>query len=308
MIRSVFYIVLFGCISLIPFISHSMEDHAAIDRTKRLSTCEITKLENEVLHLISPGIVFREMTPDRKEKVIHDFITRLESQYRLLEEPELIKGIHYKGKTKDGQSIPLRSKGKAIDRILGIEHAQRIIDENSLSIKLPKKFVYRDHAQSSVRIECNFAFRNKLTSDNYLVFAEEIRDSQKEITLKETMDIATLIQMGGLIDLGGEAGVGFNLIKSDDGLYLIDAELKSFNIPHSHKNKGNVGNLLRYPNLSSEAKAWIQENYSSGGCGSRSERQNIQRELETELEEILDKIYLETQGKGPDYYDFQCTL
>ncbi|MEO5970810.1 MAG: hypothetical protein ABIQ95_12860 [Bdellovibrionia bacterium] len=204
---------------------------------------------------------FRQgMSESEIVSIVSDFYQRLEHDYKLKDKPDETGAETYKGHTMAGQEIKLRFKGYDIHRILGMEYAQKIAKENGISIKVPRKFVFRDPNVKHVKFKFNWGpngDRLLEPSDQYSVYAEDIGDfwkrPEEEFTIEDIKTIEKFMIKSGFSDLGTK--LGHNIVKRNGMLYLIDTEFKSFRGADLSYRMPMLKYLI-YP-LTKEASVWL---------------------------------------------------
>jgi hypothetical protein len=232
---------------------------------KDLIECNIldpnSELEKKIADLYDMRLFVPRMTAQQEETIVQNFVSRLESEYRLEEKPsEIPSDLNKKtflAHTREGKNILVTDKGNDITRILGLEHARAVAAQNNLAIKVPKKFVYRDPHLNKVTLEREPAF-SWLDSKDYRVYSQYIESSEEPITLQEAKDIEIFVRKGGFMDFGDPGQGSANFIKGKDGIYLIDTEDKTFTTPIYQTDLERIFALGRY-RLTNEAKAWLDE-------------------------------------------------
>lgn len=209
----------------------------------------------------SPRVCFPGATEDEVGLQLRGFVERLETLYRLEEKPVPLDGSGSASPsltTPDGSWVRLRKNGEAhrynlssaIERVLGYEHVRRVAGRFGLDrIKVPKKYVWRDPSKTEVTIKASYS---RIESLDYDVYAEEIPEGSRQITLEELQQLVTFFKYSRFCDwhLG-------NIRVAEDGIYILDVEFCSFSETHIDHSFNHLRKIGDHP-MTPEASCWWQ--------------------------------------------------
>jgi hypothetical protein len=175
-----------------------------------------------VQQIKSPSILSQFMDIDTTSQIIFELLAELRQENRLLTKEEL-----------DNLNLDCSWKIKRdFTRILGCNHLLKLIKQLNLKhIKVPeKKIIIRDTSESALSFKVNEYNGNvhilmEIDSNNIDIYAQEIKPAKRFLSRDEIIELFTIIEASNYMDIWDH-----NFIVSEDGIYFIDTEFKSFSV------------------------------------------------------------------------------
>lgn len=175
--------------------------------------------------ITSPSIFSQSTNIDTASQIIFEFLADLRKENRLLTKEEL-------DNLRLNDSWIIKSH---FTRILGCIYLQKLIKQLNLKhIKVPeKKIIIRDPSESTLSFKVNEYIGNgpilmEIDAKNIDVYVQEIKRVKRLLTRDEIIEFFTIIEASNYMDIWDD-----NFIISDDGIYFIDTEFKSFSVDQS---------------------------------------------------------------------------
>ncbi len=208
---------------------------------------------------VSPRFNYRKIRQTELDQKLFAFVERLEKVYLLAEEPReeaKINNLSPAVTNINGTHVRLLKKDTNITRILGLEHARKIIFKKKLEkVKLPKKYVWRDRSKATVAFKIE-PF-DTLSSKDYTIYAERIEPSDRPMSLEELMEITIFFHHAKFCDFAPG-----NLLIAEDGIYFVDTEDKSFSHYRGDHHFSLLETLARHQ-MTDEAASWLNSHIES---------------------------------------------
>ena len=202
---------------------------------------------------VSPRFTHRKIRQAELDQKLFAFVERLEKVYLLAEEPReepKIENLSPAVVNINGTPVSLLKKDSNITRIIGLEHARKIIFRNKLEkVKLPKKYVWRDQSKATVSLKIEPS--GTLSSKDYTIYAERIESSDRPMSLEELKEVIIFFHQAKFCDF-----TPGNLLIAEDGIYFVDTEDKSFNHYRGDHHFSLLKTLARH-RMTDEAASWL---------------------------------------------------
>jgi hypothetical protein len=173
----------------------------------------------------SPSILSQSTDIDTASQIIFELLVDLRYENRLLTKEEL-DNLHL----NDSWIIK-----NDFTRILGCIYLQKLIKQLNLKhIKVPeKKIIIKDSSESTLSFKVNEYNGNgpilmEIDSKNIDIYVQKIKRTDRLLTRNEIIEFFIIIEASNYMDIWDH-----NFIISDDGIYFIDTEFKSFSVDQS---------------------------------------------------------------------------
>jgi hypothetical protein len=178
----------------------------------------LNSLKNFTLnnHVRSPSILSQTMDIATTHQVILDLLRSLRKDNRLLTKKELLS-------LKSDCAWKIKSD---FTRVLGCKHLLNLIENLGLKhIKVPEKKAIIEPSSTSLSFVIDQYGDDliSIASDDVRIYAQEINEVKRFLSREEIIELFIIIEASNFNDI-----YPGNFIVSDDGIYFIDTEFKSF--------------------------------------------------------------------------------
>ncbi|MES2274254.1 MAG: hypothetical protein V4487_08705 [Chlamydiota bacterium] len=188
-----------------------------------------------------PAILAANMDGIQTKHRIEEFLTSLRACDLLLTHSEFMESRRWLGYI---------NKQARLDRVIGKHYLQYYINKLDLKqIKVPEKVlvIQDDIFKENISIDIGlgtFSGNPEFSSTDLTVYSKKIRAVNRKMTPEEDKEFWSLVHASGFSDIHG------NYVIAEDGVYIIDTEMKSFDFILRSK-KAKSGSL---PNFKTDLK------------------------------------------------------